>query len=176
MSDYTDLHDLLLDLNALDDSMREQAYAALLSIGAEAVPDLLDSFSRIAGPARLLAIRAMGEIGDPRAVPLLLDLMESDDPEEYVYVSSLAAKSLRQIGDDTAVRGLVDHLSHPRSGPRRMAATVLGNIGSPLAVPGLIAALRDVDQITRTRAVRALEQIGTPQAIAAVAVWRDGQD
>jgi HEAT repeat protein len=121
-------------------------------------------------------IRAFGLIGDPRAVSLLLELMAGDSLEEYVFVSSLAAKSLGQIADEVAVEGLVGLLNHERSGPRRMAATVLGNIGSDQAVSGLIDALGNLDPQTRVLSARALEQIGTPRAIAAVAVWRERQD
>jgi HEAT repeat protein len=176
MQDHSDLPELLLDLNHLDDQTRNAAYDALIGLGPDVVPVLVDRFGEIAGAARLSVIRAFGALGDPRAVPLLLGLVQSDDPNEYLFVSSLAAKSLGQIGGAAAVEGLVSLLSHARSGPRRMAAVVLGNIGDHLAVPGLTGALKDHDPQTRVFAARSLEQIGTPQAIAAVAAWRDRVD
>jgi HEAT repeat protein len=176
MNHYEDLSDLLLDLNHLDKTVRETAFESLVALGSDVVPPLIEGFDGTGGQARLYVIRALGLIGDARAVPLLLELMVSDSLEEYLFVSSLAARSLRQIGDGTAVEGLVGLLGHERSGPRRMAATVLGNIGSADAVPGLIDALRDSDPPTRVLSARALEQIATPQAIAAVAVWRERQD
>ncbi len=176
MAQYDNLSELLLDFNHLDKPIREAALTALVVLGNDIVPPLVEGFDQIGGAARLYVIRAFGLIGDPRAVPLLLELMAGDSLEEYVFVSSLAAKSLGQIGDETAVDGLVRLLGHERSGPRRMAATVLGNIGSAKAVPGLIDALRDPDPQTRVLSARALEQIGTPRAIAAVAVWRERQD
>lgn len=176
MAQYDDLSELLVDLNHLDKPIREAALTALVALGRDAVPPLVERFDQIDGAARLYVIRAFGLIGDPRAVSLLLELMAGDSLEEYVFVSSLAAKSLGQIGDETAIAGLVGLLSHERSGPRRMAATVLGNIGSAQAVPGLIDALGDPDPQTRVLSARALEQIGTPQAIAAVTVWRDRRD
>ena len=176
MQEYEDLGDLLLDLNHLDNATRLAAYEALIGMGVDVVPALVEGFPQIGGTARLSVIRAFGAIRDPRAVPLLLDLVQSDDPNELVFVSSLAAKSLGQIGDVTAIEGLVGLLGHERNGPRRMAVVVLGNLGNHQAVPGLIGALKDADPQTRVFAARALEQIGTPQAIAAVAAWRDRID
>jgi HEAT repeat protein len=176
MDNPPDLWDLLIDLNHLDDGTRAAAFNTLVGLGQEVVPALVEDFDRISGAARLSVIRAFGAIRDPRAVPLLLDLVQSDDPNEYLFASSLAAKALGQIGDPTASEGLVSLLTHDRSGPRRMAVVVLGNIGDHKAVTGLIGALRDTDPQTRVFAARSLEQIGTPQAIAAVAAWRDRVD
>lgn len=179
MTDPYDLSDLLLDLNHLDDLIRKAAYASLVALGPEAVPHLVADFDRIGGVARLSVIRALGEIADPRAVPLLLELMVDDSPDELLFVTSLAARALGQIADPTAVAGLVALLDHKRTGPRRMAVTVLGTIGERdqqaalPAVPGLIGALRDSDPRISSLAARSLEQIGTPQAIAALAVWRE---
>ncbi|MBN1310585.1 MAG: HEAT repeat domain-containing protein [Anaerolineae bacterium] len=176
MSDNNDLFELLLDFNHPDKVVREATLQVLVKLGSDAVPSLVEEFDQIGGSARLYVIRVLGLIGDVRAVPLLLELVVSDNIEEYIFVSSLAARSLRQIGDETAVAGLVELLSHERSGPSRMAATVLGNIGSAQAVPGLIDALGNRDPQTRALSARALEQIGTPRAIAAVAVWREQED
>jgi HEAT repeat protein len=176
MTDRNDLFDLLLDLNHLDKPVREAALTSLVELGSDVVPHLIEEFDQISGSARLYVVRAFGMIGDNRAVSLLLELVAGDSLEEYIFVSSLAAKSLGQIGDEAAVEGLVGLLGHERSGPRRMAATVLGNIGSDQAVQGLIDALNDTDPRTRVLSARALEQIGTPRAIAAVAVWRERQD
>jgi HEAT repeat protein len=173
---YNDLNDVLIDLNHLDQPVREGAYRALVDLGGDIVPDLVNEFNRISGAARLSVIRAFGEIRDPRAVPLLLELIQSDDLNEYIFVSSLSAKALGQIGDKTAVSGLIALLEHERNGPRRMAVVVLGNIGSAEAVPGLISALRGPDPQTRSFAARSLEQIGTPQAFAALSVWKEQQD
>jgi len=176
VEEQPDLWDLLLDLNHLDKNTRSAAYESLVGLGGDIVPALVDGFGEISGAARLSVVRAFGALRDPRAVPLLLELVQSDDPNEYIFVSSLAAKSLGQIGDPTAVEGLVNLLLHERSGPRRMAVVVLGSIGDHRAVPGLIGALRDADPQTRVFAARSLEQIGTPQALAAVTAWRDRVD
>ena len=172
---YPELSDLLVDLNSSDPLIRRIAYRALLEAGEEAVAALVEEFDRISGAARLHVLRAFGEIGHPRAVPLLLEVMRSRDPQEYFMASSLAAKSLGQIGDRTAVEGLLTLLSDERTGLRRMAALVLGSIGDERAVPGLAQALHDRDRGVQRLAARALNQIGTPRAIALVEVWREGR-
>jgi HEAT repeat protein len=168
MSHSLELSDLLADLNHADEQTRRQAFEALTARGEAVVPALIEGFGQIRGMARLSVVRALGVIGDERAVPLLLDLMLSDDPGEYVFISSMAAKSLGQIGGLTAVEGLTAMLKQVRTGPRRMAALVLGRIGDQRAVPGLSAALHDPDPITRRLAAEALTLIGTPEALAAL--------
>jgi HEAT repeat protein len=168
MSHRPDLAEVLADLNHANEQIRREAFESLVAYGEVVVPVLIETFGEIRGVARLSVIRALGVIGDERAVPLLLDLMLNDDPEEYLFVSSLAAKSLGQIGGATAVEGLVAMLKQERTGPRRMAALVLGRIGHEGAVPGLSAALHDPDPATRRLAAEALALIGTPQALAAL--------
>jgi HEAT repeat protein len=171
VDDDIDLSELIVDLNSLDKQAHEAAYMRLLDLGQEAVPHLVDMFPRIAGRARLMVVRALGELGHPAASPLLVGLVLSRDPNEYVFVASLAVRSLGQIGD---VDALLDLLQAERPGPRRMAATVLRNIGDPRAVPGLIAALDDPDAHVCRVSAEALEGIDTPAARAAVEAWRAG--
>lgn len=168
MSGGLDLSEMLAGLNHPNEQTRRQAFEVLVASGEAVVPALIERFDQISGMARLSVIQALGLIGDERAVPLLLDLMLSDDPQEYVFVSSLAAKSLGQIGGLVAVEGLVAMLNEERTGPRRMAALVLGRIGHEGAVPGLSAALHDPDPTTRRLAAEALALIGTPQALDAL--------
>ncbi len=172
MDSHIPITELLEKLNSLDKLTREAAFEALVAYGSEALPFLLEHFEHIEGAARLSVVRAFGEIGDPRAVPLLLELMCGDDPGEYLYVASFAAKALGQIADATAVQALLDALNHENPRPRQMAALILGKIGDERVVPALSDALRDPDPKTRELAMRALKQIATPKALAAVEAAR----
>src|SRR5574341_258902 len=153
---------LLEELHSGDDDIHNSAYEALVRMGREAVPVLIEQFAGIRGRARLSVIRVFGAIGDSRAVSLLLELVRSRDSQEYLYVSSLAAKSLGLIGaredaeGDQAIAGLIEMLADPQAGPRRMSALVLGNLASPEAIPPLIASLGDADRQVRALAARAL--------------------
>jgi HEAT repeat protein len=171
MNDF-DVVEVLIDLNSYDELIRQAAYQLLLDAGEEIVPALVEQFDQIGGAARLSTIRVLGEIGHPHAVDTLLEVMCSDDPQEYFMASSLAAQSLGRIGGATAVQGLLETLETERAGVRRMAAVVLGNIGDGEAVPGLHAALGDDDEKVRELAARSLERIGTPHALAVLDAWR----
>ena len=172
MNEQIDLSELIVDLNSTEELIRATAYTVLVEQGAEAATELVGMFPQISRPARLHVIRALGEIGHPVASPLLSDLVRTEDPQEYLFVSSLAAKALGQIGDVDALLAL---LADERGGPRRMAATVLGNMAHPAAVPHLKHALRHEDPPMQKIAAKALGRIGTPEAIAAVDAWRTGR-
>jgi len=169
--------DAALDaLHSADDDTHQSAYESLLSMGPEIVQHLVDAFAGVEGRARLSVIRLLGELGDGRAVGLLLSLMRTRDEQEYVFVPSLAAKSLGRIGQtpgpsaDQAIAGLVEALADDSNGARRMSALVLGNVGSVEAVPALTAALGDEDRQVRALSARALGRIGAPGSEADRAV------
>lgn len=158
---------ILSNLHSPQDEVHQEAYDELLALGSEAVPELIDAFPSIEGRARLSVIRALGELGDSRAVALLVELVRNRDMQEYIFVSSLAAKSLGLLGacqspvSDQAIAGLIETLTDENRGVRRMAALVLGNIADSEAVPALTAALADADKQVRALAARALGVIGT---------------
>ncbi len=170
MTQDIDLFELIIDLNNMDELIRKAAFATLVELGAEAVPELLEMFPTVRGNARLQLLTVFGEIGDPRAAALLREVVANHaDAQEYLFASSLAAKALRTIGDPREVVPLLDE---DRAGTRRMAAVVLGNIGDASAVPELVNALNDEDKHVAKYAARALEKIGSPGALAALEARR----
>ena len=66
---------ILEDLNHVDKLIRNAAYVRLLDEGQDAMPELVDAYHEIEGMAQLMVVRAFGELGDDRAVPILLDAM-----------------------------------------------------------------------------------------------------
>lgn len=168
MTHNIDLFDVIVDLNSYDKLIVNAAYSTLLDAGEDIVPELIDEFERIDGSARFHVVRAFGEIGDSRAVPLLLEVMETRNPETYFMLPSLAAKALGQINDDTALEGLVSRMGrHHAYGVRRMAVRVLGRFKEhPGAVDALNQALDDADEQVRAIAVESLHRIATPHAYA----------
>jgi HEAT repeat protein len=100
------------------------------------------------------AARALGEIGDPRAVGPLVTALKGQDAD----VHRLAAEALGRIGDARAVEPLVAALGDQAM--RRSAAVALAEIGAP-AVEGLVAALNHsakevLDQLRRQGADRSM--------------------
>ncbi len=168
---------LLEALHSAEDGKHREAYAGLLALGRAAVPDLVAAFPGTRGRARLSVIRLLGDLGDARAVRLLVTLARSRDAQEYLFVSSLAVRALGHIGGqagpaaEQAVAALVEMLEDRGStGTRRMAALVLGTLTDPGAVPALTAALADDDRDVRALAARSLGQIGAERAVPALIV------
>jgi HEAT repeat protein len=73
---------------------------------------------------RSSAASALGNIGDDRAIPGLLKLVEHSES----YVRSSAASALGKIGDDRAIPGLLKLVEHSESYVRCSAAHALGKI------------------------------------------------
>ena len=135
---------------------------------------------------RTNAIRALGQIGDARAVEPLVELLQ--DAEKLIRIeaatalgqlhdlravkplivvlgtdyalSSAAAKSLGQLGDSRAVEPLIHMLDDCYECGREAAAEALGRLRDERAVPHLLKALNNEDMATRRIAAQALGQIG----------------
>jgi HEAT repeat protein len=105
---------------------------------------------------------ALGNIGDPRAVPALIEALKDEDE----YVRSYAASALGKIGKP-AVPALIEALKHEDKTVRWSAAFSLDKIGEP-AVPVLIEALKHGDKFIRGYAAWILGRMGTPEALKAV--------
>jgi HEAT repeat protein len=160
----------------------------------DAVPNECDRY-----PVQQAAAKALGQIGDARAVPALIAALE--DAELYVQIE--AAHALGLIGDaragnplasvlrsqvaelrDTAVEALarlgaapvpalLDLLDRSKFSTREAAARALGVIGALEAVPSLIAALNDPDSQVRKAVVDSLAKIEKKAEPLLIAALRD---
>lgn len=107
------------------------------------------------------AVEALGQIGDSRAVELLIAVLE----DKSVSVRIEAAKALGHIGDVRAVDSLIIPLKDEYSSYMPNAALeALVKIGVP-AIEPLIVALDDKSASARKRAAEALGQIGDSRAV-----------
>ncbi len=104
------------------------------------------------------AVKALGEIGDPRAVEPLIAELEAG--YGYKVVQQAAAIALGKIGDPRAVEPLIAELKAGYTEMRKAAAEALGKIGDPRAVEPLIAALKNRDEKVRKAAAEALDKLG----------------
>ena len=113
------------------------------------------------------AAKALGEIGDVRAVGPLIAALLKQEKEAWVgvMVRSSAAEALGKIGDARAVEPLIHALKDEDDGVRREAAEALGEIGDVRAVESLIQALKDEHVFVQTSAAFALGKIGDARAI-----------
>jgi HEAT repeat protein len=122
------------------------------------VNDLIKVYqtSRNADPRvrRYLAL-TMGHLGDPRAVPALIEGLSDTDSENQM--NNLLA--LGTIADKSATPAVVQQLSSSNPAVRKMAAFVLSAIKDPAASHDLKIALNDTNDEVRWYAAIALAQI-----------------
>lgn len=106
---------------------------------------------------RLVAARALGDIGDERAVTRLVDTLTDPAPR----VRAQVARSCSQIGDSRCVDPLADRLDDPNVTVQRAAASALGAIGTTEALEPLVPVTQADDTELRRIAIEELGQYGT---------------
>ncbi|MHB0870664.1 MAG: HEAT repeat domain-containing protein [Chloroflexota bacterium] len=146
------------------------AAKALAKIGEPALAPLIAALASPKDSVRCATARALGGLGDRRAVSSLLDRL--GDPEQRVI--SAAAEAVGQMGDPEAVEPLVAVLARRELDQytRGAAAKALGAIGDPRAVGGLVAALREEHRWLQDCAGRALVEFG-PLAVSPLVAMLD---
>ena len=105
------------------------------------------------------AFKVLGPIAKP-AIPSLIELLGSVNPEQGGGLAIDAAWALAWIGSDTALP-LANALSHTNRWVRYYAAVALEKLGrdSRLAVPALIKSLNDPDPEVRLCVVRTVGKV-----------------
>ena len=159
------IKNLIEALSSSDDSSRVKAREALIGMGGLAVPFLADALKNPNYLVRWETVKALGEIGDPKAAPALVKALEDDEFD----VRWLAAKGLIEM-HVKALRPLLEALrGHGNSVFLREGAhhvlhdLAKGELRRYLA-PVLIA-LEDIDSAVQTpiAASHALELLETFQ-------------
>jgi HEAT repeat protein len=123
------------------------------------VPEMIDTFreaDRDDPRVRRYLALALGHVGDPQAVPVLLEALSDDDPETRIY----AIWALGSLGDERAVEPLVELVQHDDPGIRKMAVYGLGSLGAEEARNTLQAALGDYEMDVAWNAAIALAKLG----------------
>ena len=106
---------------------------------------------------RSYAAEALGRLGDPRAIPSLID--HAGDPEAHVRMTILHA--LGQLHAHDAQEVLLAGLSDPAPVVRMSAAEALGRLDDPAVLPRLWQVLdEDSDAEVRMSAVEAIAMLG----------------
>ena len=70
------------------------AVHALVKIGGAAVPSLIEAVKEAQQSARVHALRALAEIGDHRAIPVMMKVMD----EESALLQHWAQEGLERLG------------------------------------------------------------------------------
>jgi len=135
-----------------------QVREVVVGLGAPAVPPLIQALGDSDSEVRLAAAWALGDLGDPQAVPALIQALR-----DHWDVRRSAAEALVKIGTP-AVPPLIQALGDSDWDVRRAAAEALGKLGDPQAIPALIEALGDYRDDVRRAAQQAIQQIETKQS------------
>ncbi len=168
-----------------DLTIRKVATDAFFRLGEASLESLMNALHHENGSIRLYAIRILGDLGDRRAVPPLIDYLQGghwdcqyevlealiklqDDRAMEAFVLSLASdqpdvreiasQGLVEIGLEAAPV-LVDALTHSQWQVRKMSAEILGRLGDRRACAPLIEALDDEDTAVCIAAIAALGAI-----------------
>lgn len=134
----------------------------------EAVVPLVEALKDRHSGVREMAARTLGDIGDRRAVPGLIDALASAHADEPYRVRQRVVEALGKLGDARAVEPLLAILSPADKTFGAVAITALGRIGDRRAVPALIAALESARAEGREAAAIALGKIKDPAAVEAL--------
>jgi HEAT repeat protein len=141
----------------------------LINVGeAKKYPNLVDDVGKVYEDAkaddpriRQYLSMVLGNLGDRRATPLLVDGLGDPAPEARIY----AALALGRLRDPGAVPALLKTFQSDERDVRKAAAYALGEIGDARALPALGAALNDPIADVRYNAAIALARLGDKRSI-----------
>ena len=137
-------------LEALEDPIFSVRYEAIHSIGRmpdnpELVTALIDVLRGPEPELGMITARALGRLGDDRAIPALRESLLS----QYDLIAVNSARALAQLGDTDSVPALTDKLRSEHN--RRLQAgyaSSLGRLGAVELLPDLFELLCQAEGIT----------------------------
>ncbi len=140
----------------------------LINVGeAKKYPNLVEDVARVYRDSknddpriRQYLSMVLGNLGDRRATPLLVEALADSAPETRIY----AALALGRLRDPAAVPQLQQIVATDERDVRKAAIYALGEIGDHRALPQLVAALHDPIADVRYNAAIALARFGDTRA------------
>lgn len=153
------MHELLAELTSGDDTRAENSIPAIVDLGMDAIPTLLELTRAEEVDSRWWAVRALAASPHTRTedlIPLL-----SDSASE---VRAAAALALCNHPDESAIPALINTLSDEDSLTAGLAGNALVKIGSP-SVPSLLTVMSEAPTSIRIIVLRALSEIRDHRAI-----------
>lgn len=145
-------------LHALENPDRvtpARAADVLIAMGQEVVDAVLEAAEKASGNTKGLMIAILGEIGDKRAVPFLVQQLNDTSP----IVRERAAEALGHMRCEEAGPPLIDALRDTAPQVRARAAQALGEMGCWDALPALSEARKDPEWVVRASANQAITEI-----------------
>ena len=141
---------------------RAWAAAVLGEVKApRAYPVLVRALNDLDDEVRAKSAGALGRLGDPRAVPHMLDRLLTDP---IPFVRARIAGALGQFAGNEVIESLVRSLGDSAWWVRMRSVEALEQIGARAERP-LLVALDDIDPEIRIRAAVSLERLGVPNRL-----------
>lgn len=143
--------------------VREHLTWAIVRMGPDAVPPLLELLENPDAAVRLQAVHTLSKMADPASAAALNEVV--NDPDDGVARRAIFA--LGQMGHPGALRTLMAGLGHPDPERRNTLSTALVNYGAS-ALPLLLEMLRHPEAQKRVHAADVLGLLGDPVAAPAL--------
>ncbi len=151
---------------------------------AEVISALSEALDKVTGARgvdnrmRIELIRALGEIGDNRATPILTKIATTQTEEQNFLINRLAAQQIGRMGDPEAVPAMIKGLflfapNNPAMRMNDVAAEALVRIGRPSYEP-LLAVLRGQNEEVNAIAQQYIEAVRQRNEEAARAMSVEG--
>ena len=140
--------------------LAEPSKEALIEMGEEAVPYLLDRLDTETAREKWILIDILSKIGEPAVMPLI-EYLKSDNKDEV----KLASRILGGIKDKRAVRPLAELLNKEDFNTRSYACESLGKIADTTAFADVSSCLTDSVEVVRKSAAVALGKMKDSRAI-----------
>lgn len=153
------MQDLLKELTSGDDTRAENVIPALVELGGEVIPALLDLTRTGDVDSRWWAVRALAASPHAQSTDLIPLLADSSSE-----VRAAAALALCNHPHESAVESLISTLADTDSLTAGLAANALVLVGGP-AVPDLLEIMDKAPTSVRILALRALSEIRDHRAI-----------
>lgn len=163
MEDERAIPPLVAALEDLDNSVREVSIEALVRLASLAMPELLQALRHPHELIRLGAVRVLGRIGDPEALP---GLKQAVADRRSLAVRAAAVQSLSHFQDDEIVPILVRCLGDRAPVVSQAAVAALAATHRREAIPPLLHALKQKrDWQVRRDIVRGLGELRATDAV-----------
>jgi len=140
--------------------LRRNVIKELTKFGPRSLPVLIEALESGNEEVQEAAVKALGELGDERALQPFLRYMGNPKSDMLWAV----AEALPKLGP-ASLSPLLASLTHKNWAVRQTAAEALGNLKNPAAVGGLIGSLDDQNRGVSASAANALGKIGNPRAV-----------
>ena len=156
-----------LDWQPGSDSQRVLQFLAtgnlrrVVALGAAAVGPLVDMMLNGPPNKQFAAVKALGEINDPRVLQAMLDALRMSNPA----VRIAALETLERIAEPSVLPNVERLLKDHNPSVRAAAVEAASRCGGPRAVPALVQTLKDASWEVRQVAVRALGMLGDASAV-----------